>query len=75
MKGCRRCTYWQGIGEELDRDDPAIVGRKVEVGLCRRYAPHPGAVAPTNGAEGAGDQLWPKVASDEWCGEWEPDVG
>ena len=23
MKDCRRCTYWQGVGEKLDRDDPA----------------------------------------------------
>ena len=30
MKGCRRCTYWQGTGQQLDRDDPAIMGQKVE---------------------------------------------
>ena len=75
MKGCRRCTYWQGVGQHLDRDDPAIMGQKVEYGLCRRYAPQPG----TNpAASDLGDGLespWPKVASDEWCGEWQPDVG
>ena len=86
MKGCRRCTYWQCTGPQLDRDDPVIMGRKVEVGLCRRYAPNPGTVA--NGANGANhangsddeadggeESLWPKVASDEWCGEWQPEAG
>jgi hypothetical protein len=79
MKGCRRCTYWQGTGQQLDRDDPAIVGKKVEFGLCRRYAPKPGT--STNGTsingsdlENGDDSLWPKVASDEWCGEWQPDA-
>ena len=43
------------------------MGQKVELGLCRRYAPQPGTTL--NGAESP----WPKVASDEWCGEWQPD--
>jgi hypothetical protein len=74
MKGCRRCTYWQGTGQQLDRDDPAIMGRKVEFGLCRRYAPQPGTALNGNGAGDVEDSPWPKVASDEWCGEWQPDV-
>jgi len=78
MKGCRRCTYWQGTGEQLDRDDPAIMGQKVEFGLCRRYAPQPGTNLNGNGAgDGTGtggESPWPKIASDEWCGEWQPDV-
>jgi hypothetical protein len=74
MKGCRRCTYWHGLGELLDRDDPAIVGRKVELGLCRRYAPKPGTDAQTAQTGNGQDCFWPKVASDDWCGEWQPDV-
>jgi hypothetical protein len=74
MKDCRRCTYWQGTGQHLDRDDPAIVGAKVEYGLCRRYAPQPGAKMNGAGASGDAESLWPQVASDEWCGEWQPDV-
>ena len=74
MKDCRRCTYWQGIGQDLDRDDPSLIGRKVEFGLCRRYAPKPGAVVNGNGSADGEDSLWPKVASDEWCGEWQPDA-
>ena len=74
MKGCRRCTYWQGTGEHLDRDDPTIMGQKVEFGLCRRYAPQPGTTLNGNGAGEGHDSPWPKVASDEWCGEWQPDA-
>jgi hypothetical protein len=50
------------------------MGRKVEVGLCRRYAPQPGAAKNGNAAANGDDSLWPKVASDEWCGEWQPDA-
>lgn len=69
MKGCRSCLYWQGTGQQLERDDPALVGQKVGLGLCRRCAPQPGgASTDPNGT----DSLWPKVASDDWCGEWQP---
>ncbi len=74
MKGCRRCTYWQGTGQQLDRDDPAIVGKKVEFGICRRYAPTPGTSTNGSDLENGDDSLWPQVASDEWCGEWQPDA-
>ncbi len=74
MKGCRRCTYWQGTGQQLDRDDPAIMGKKVEFGLCRRYAPKPGTSINGSDLENGDDSLWPQVASDEWCGEWQPDA-
>ncbi len=68
MRQCRKCNHWTGLGEKLDRDDPMIVGEKVEMGICRRHAPRPGD------ANAIGDGgLWPHVASDDWCGEWEPD--
>jgi hypothetical protein len=53
----------------LDREDPLVVGQNAELGLCRRHAPKPG----DNAATGT-DSLWPRVASDEWCGEWEPKI-
>jgi hypothetical protein len=74
MKDCRRCTYWQGTGQQLDRDDPSLMGHKVEFGLCRRYAPQPGGAMNANGSDNGVESLWPKVASDEWCGEWQPDA-
>ncbi len=79
MKGCRNCKQWQALEEFLDRIDPATQDQKVEIGLCRRYAPHP--LTPEPGGEvdgevsGAGsrwDTFWPRVASDDWCGEWDP---
>lgn len=75
MKGCRSCTYWQGLEKKIGRDDPYLIGQKVELGLCRRYAPHPGAQSQGNGAADAEESPWPEVASDEWCGEWQPNVG
>lgn len=73
MKSCRRCTYWQGVGQYLDRDDPDIMGQKVEFGLCRRHAPKPGLGLRGCDSENGDSSLWPKAASDEWCGEWQPD--
>ncbi len=73
MKGCRNCVNWQALEEFLDRVDPATKDQKVQVGRCKRYAPRPlmpGADA--NGAEPDGDSRWPRVASDDWCGEWDP---
>lgn len=86
MKGCRNCKQWQALEKFLDRIDPATQDQKVEIGLCRRYAPHPltpepGPVGGEVGGEvdgevsGAGsrwDTFWPRVASDDWCGEWDP---
>ena len=84
--------YWDGLGKKLDREDPRLMGQKVELGLCRRYAPQPGAKLQANGADENGtngtdgaeagaseagpgdDSPWPQVASDEWCGEWQPDA-
>lgn len=66
MKGCRTCTYWLAIGEFLERIDPATANQKVQLGQCRRYAPRPAS-------EAAGcESRWPRVASDDWCGEWDP---
>jgi len=72
MKGCRNCTSWQGVGEYLDREDPATAGQKVQMGLCRRHAPRPGTRLTSDTEAGASP--WPQVASDDWCGEWEPKI-
>ncbi len=73
MKGCRTCTNWQSTGEILDRVDPATRNEKAQLGRCRRYAPPPlTRGAGTNGAEPDWDSYWPRVASDDWCGEWDP---
>ncbi|MFQ5467649.1 MAG: hypothetical protein ACE5DS_05875 [Kiloniellaceae bacterium] len=76
MKGCRTCRHWQGVERYLERVDPATAGKKVQLGLCRRHAPQ-----PSIGADGAdADDMagargrWPAVASDDWCGEWEPNM-
>lgn len=76
MKGCRSCIAWQALGELLEREDPATAGKKAEIGLCRRHAPRP---VPVQAPDAAGDRdriegRWPRVASDDWCGEWEPDL-
>lgn len=76
MKGCRNCTCWQALEEFLDRIDPATQGQNAQIGLCKRYAPRP--LTPEPGAAGAAaaeprwDTYWPRVASDDWCGEWDP---
>lgn len=73
MKGCRSCTHWQNLEEELDRIDPATNGQKVRIGLCRRFAPRPATVMAGEGERpGQGEARWARVASDDWCGEWEP---
>jgi hypothetical protein len=59
--------------EFLDRVDPATKDQKVQIGRCKRYAPRPlipGADA--NGTVPDQDSCWPRVASDDWCGEWDP---
>ncbi len=76
MKGCRNCSCWQALEEFLDRIDPATQGKKVQLGLCKRYAPRP--LTPETGANEAGGgarrwtTFWPQAASDDWCGEWDP---
>ena len=80
MKGCRNCTTWDALEEFLDRIDPATQGLKVQIWQCRRYAPRP--LTPAAAANGTGDDaggaesrwtgFWPRVASDDWCGEWDP---
>ncbi len=73
MKGCRNCVNWQALEEFLDRVDPATQNQKAQAGRCKRDAPRPlmpGAGA--NGAEPDRDSCWPRVASDDWCGEWDP---
>ncbi len=74
MKGCRSCRNWTGTGEQLDRDDPAAINIKVELGICRRYAPEPIAIDISKGTvEPKVECFWPTVPSDAWCGEWEPE--
>lgn len=75
MKACRSCINWQSLEIELDRVDPATAGQKARLGACRRYAPRPGTSQAENGATAGQDSggHWPRVASDDWCGEWEPD--
>ena len=80
MKGCRNCACWQALEEFLDRIDPATQDQKAQVGLCKRYAPRPltpeGGAGATDGeanrAEPRWNTFWPRVASDDWCGEWDP---
>ena len=73
MKGCRNCVHWQALEEFLDRLDPATKNQKAQVGRCKRYAPRPPMPgAGANGAELDRDSCWPRVASDDWCGEWDP---
>ena len=76
MKACGRCGFWGGNGERLERDDPNLLGQKVELGSCRRSAPQ----VVTRQLEGAYEELrlqtvWPTTGSDDWCGEWIPDYG
>ena len=73
MKGCRSCKGWQSREEFLDREDPATNGQKVQMGVCRRYAPHPTVGGETVNGNPAEAQ-WPSVPSDAWCSEWEPDI-
>ena len=70
MKYCRSCRSFLPSGEEVDRDDPEILNQKVQLGECRRYAPKPTTVEV--GAEVKGISVWPAVASDSGCGEWDP---
>jgi hypothetical protein len=70
MKGCRSCKNWQALDEHLDRIDPATAGHPVQMGICRRYAPRP--IEPRTASESP-EARWPRVASDDWCGEWDPD--
>lgn len=73
MKGCRSCNHWQNQEVDVDRIDPATANQKVQLGICRRYAPRPGMASGPKGAGDSDSSPWPQVASDDWCGEWEPD--
>lgn len=73
MKGCRSCKSWQSREEFLDREDPATNRQKVQMGVCRRYAPRPGEGGGIVDGKSA-EAHWPSVPSDAWCGEWEPNI-
>jgi hypothetical protein len=71
MKGCRSCNHWKNLEVDLDRIDPATAGKPAQLGACRRHAPRPGvSAAPDPGS--LETMPWPRVASDDWCGDWEP---
>lgn len=72
MKGCRNCTNWDSFDEHLDRIDPATSGQKVQIGLCKRYAPQPLTHEAGNAIATTLESTWPRVPSDSWCGEWNP---
>ncbi len=76
MKGCPNCSCWQALEEFLDRIDPATQDQKAQIGLCKRYAPRPltpeRGAGDANGAEPRWNTFWPRTASDDWCGEWDP---
>lgn len=73
MKTCRSCHYWDNAETEVDRDDPEMLGRKVQEGSCRRYAPQPYSFELKEGAEEPKYVTrWPYAASDDGCGQWEP---
>ena len=73
MKGCRSCVNWHAMEEFLDRVDPATKDQNAQLGLCKRYAPRPLTPdAGPNGTQPSWDSFWPRVASDDWCGEWDP---
>ncbi|MCG8690499.1 MAG: hypothetical protein MI806_04750 [Minwuiales bacterium] len=73
MVGCRVCKHWKAIEEYLDRDDAALVNQKAQLGYCQRYAPR--ATTVVAGSAEASQKtaiLWPLLASDDKCGEYEP---
>ena len=50
-------------------------GQIAQMGRCKRHAPRP--LTPdrlTGDAEPRWDTFWPRVASDDWCGEWDPNI-
>lgn len=71
MKYCRSCRSFIPSGVEVDRNDPEILNTKVQLGECRRYAPHP-VTATGDASEAKALSLWPGVASDSGCAEWDP---
>lgn len=61
---CRTCWFWNAA-------EPA------ETGECRRSAPSPVVLFPTDAGTPPPDRgpaavVWPQVASEDWCGEHEP---
>ncbi len=71
MKACRTCDFWRAVEKHLDRDDPATMGQKVQLGECRRNPPSPVVVKAGNGESPQINGQWALVASDEFCGEWQ----
>ena len=67
MKSCRRCKYWQRIGE-------------LSIGACCRFPPSIPHEGSTSGAVYKDGEMvsegirvnadFPRVGSWGWCGEW-----
>ena len=73
MIGCRSCKHWNALEEYLDRDDTGLMNQKAQLGNCQRHAPR--AATVTAGSPEASQKtaiLWPILASDDKCGEYEP---
>jgi hypothetical protein len=58
---CESCKFW---GEEANIKN---------LGHCHRYAPRSTLRSPLAGTESL-DTVWPRLRSDDWCGEWEPKI-
>jgi hypothetical protein len=73
MKGCRSCRFWSALEEYLDRIDPNTTDQKVQIGTCQRHAPPPVTLeVGEKSGETKAESFWPRVDSDSWCGDWEP---
>ena len=62
---CGNCRFYSASHERKDGGE----WREVPHGQCYRYPPH---ALTTDRREFA---FWPKVLSDNWCGEHEPREG
>ena len=60
-RACEDCVFFQG----MTGIQPSNQRRHVD-GQCRRWAPSPATKSPETMYA-----LWPFVAFDDWCGEFE----
>lgn len=60
MNTCSTCRFWESTAVQCGTPmmaPPIVKGRpERELGICRRYAPHP---------------HFGNSCSDDWCGEWD----
>ena len=45
--------------------------RKTDKLKCRRWPPREEAISPQPGIEPIWRLVWPMMASNDWCGEWQ----